>query len=111
MMLASEYTAELLGMKPYYLYRQKNMAGNLENVGYCEEGKECLYNILMMEEKHTVVGCGAGTSTKVVLPSRDGDLYHKRVERCDNGKSIPEYLDHIDKYIERKKSLFALFED
>ena len=111
MMLASEYTAELLGMKPYYLYRQKNMAGNLENVGYCEEGKECLYNILMMEEKHTVVGCGAGTSTKVVLPSRDGDLYHKRVERCDNGKSIPDYLDHIDKFIERKKSLFALFKD
>ena len=87
------------------------MAGNLENVGYCEEGKECLYNILMMEEKHTVVGCGAGTSTKVVLPSRDGDLYHERVERCDNGKSIPDYLDHIDKFIERKKSLFALFKD
>ena len=111
MMLASEYTAELLEMKPYYLYRQKNMAGNLENVGYCEEGKECLYNILMMEEKHTVVGCGAGTSTKVVLPSRDGDLYHKRVERCDNGKSIPEYLDHIDKFIGRKETIFALFED
>ena len=54
---------------------------------------------------------GAGTSTKVVLPSRDGDLYHKRVERCDNGKSIPDYLDHIDKFIERKKSLFALFKD
>lgn len=110
MMLASEYTAELLDMKPYYLYRQKNMAGNLENVGYCEEGKECLYNILMMEEKHTVVGCGAGTSTKAVLPSRDGDPYHKRVERCDNGKSIPDYLDHIEKFIERKAALFALLD-
>lgn len=111
MMLASEYAAQLLGMQPYYLYRQKNMAGNLENVGYCTEGKECLYNILMMEEKHTVVGCGAGTSTKAVLPSGDGDLYHKRVERCDNGKSIPEYLDHIEKFIERKKGLFSLLEE
>ncbi|OON86293.1 hypothetical protein BXO88_08430 [Oribacterium sp. C9] len=108
MMKASAYTAEVLGLKPYYLYRQKNMAGNLENVGYCEEGKECLYNILMMEEKHTVVGCGAGTSTKAVLPSKDGDPTHKRVERCDNGKSIPDYLDNIEKFIERKRQLFSL---
>ncbi|WP_036606497.1 coproporphyrinogen dehydrogenase HemZ [Oribacterium sp. P6A1] len=108
MMMASAYTAGILNLKPYYLYRQKNMAGNLENVGYCEEGKECLYNILMMEEKHTVVGCGAGTSTKVVLPSKDGDPTHKRVERCDNGKSIPEYLDNIDRFIDRKKQLFSL---
>ena len=110
MMKASAYTAEVLGLKPYYLYRQKNMAGNLENVGYCEEGKECLYNILMMEEKHTVVGCGAGTSSKAVLPSKDGDPTHKRVERCDNGKSIPDYLDNIEKFIERKKQLFDLFD-
>ena len=109
MMMASSYTAEILGLKPYYLYRQKNMAGNLENVGYCTEGKECLYNILMMEEKHTVVGCGAGTSTKIVLPSKDGDPAHKRVERCDNGKSIPDYLDDIDKFVDRKKQLFELF--
>lgn len=109
MMMASSYTAEILDLKPYYLYRQKNMAGNLENVGYCEEGKECLYNILMMEEKHSVVGCGAGTSTKIVLPSKDGDPMHKRVERCDNGKSIPDYLDTIDKFLERKKQLFELF--
>ena len=108
MMKASAYTAEVLDLKPYYLYRQKNMAGNLENVGYCEEGKECLYNILMMEEKHTVVGCGAGTSTKAVLPSKDGDPTHKRVERCDNGKSIQDYLDNIEKFIERKKQLFSL---
>ena len=108
MMMASAYTASVLGLKPYYLYRQKNMAGNLENVGYSEEGKECLYNILMMEEKHTVVGCGAGTSTKIVLPSKDGDPTHKRVERCDNGKSIKDYLDDVDKFIERKKQLFKL---
>jgi len=109
MMMASAYTADILDLKPYYLYRQKNMAGNLENVGYCEEGKECLYNILMMEEKHTVVGCGAGTSTKIVLSSKDGDPTHKRVERCDNGKSIPDYLDNIDKFLDRKIQLFSLF--
>ena len=44
-------TAEAMGMEPYYMYRQKNMAGNLENVGYAKPGKECLYNILIMEEK------------------------------------------------------------
>lgn len=107
MMLASEYTAEVLGMKPYYLYRQKNMAGNLENVGYCMEGKECLYNILMMEEKHTVLGCGAGCSSKFVLPSRDGDPSHKRVERCDNGKDIRSYVDDVEKFIDRKRALLS----
>ncbi|SFG54124.1 coproporphyrinogen III oxidase family protein [Oribacterium sp. WCC10] len=108
MMMASSYTADLLGLKPYYLYRQKNMAGNLENVGYCVEGKECLYNILMMEEKHTVIGCGAGCSSKVVLPSKDGDPTHKRVERCDNGKDIRSYIEDVDKFIQRKAVLFEL---
>ena len=109
MMMAAEYTAALLDLKPYYLYRQKNMAGNLENVGYCLEGKECLYNILMMEEKHSVIGCGAGTSTKLVLPDKDGISGQKRVERCDNGKSIGEYMDHFEKYKERKLRLFKMF--
>ena len=105
MMLASEYTAELLGQNPYYLYRQKNMAGNLENTGYSLPGKECLYNILMMEERHTVIGCGAGTSSKIVFPGATYDT--SRVERIDNGKSIPEYLDHFDKYFKRKVQMFS----
>lgn len=105
MMLASEYTAELLGQNPYYLYRQKNMAGNLENTGYSLPGKECLYNILMMEERHTVIGCGAGTSSKIVFPGATYDT--RRVERIDNGKSIPEYLDHFDKYFKRKVQMFS----
>jgi oxygen-independent coproporphyrinogen-3 oxidase len=83
------------------------MAGNLENVGYCMEGKECLYNILMMEEKHTVLGCGAGCSSKFVLPSRDGDPSHKRVERCDNGKDIRSYVDDVEKFIDRKRALLS----
>jgi oxygen-independent coproporphyrinogen-3 oxidase len=87
------------------------MAGNLENVGYCTEGKECLYNILMMEEKHTVIGCGAGCSSKFVLPSKDGDPTHKRVERCDNGKDIKSYIEDVDKFIKRKEELFSLIKE
>lgn len=105
MMLASAYTAELLGLEPYYLYRQKNMAGNLENTGYASDGKACLYNILMMEEKHTVIGCGAGTSTKAVLPDRGGDPDKKRVERADNGKDIGFYLEHVDELILKKNKI------
>ena len=93
--------AEDMGLKPYYLYRQKNMSGNFENVGYAAEGKEGIYNILIMEEKQTIVALGAGSITKVVLP--DG-----RIERCDNVKDVGLYIEKIDEMIERKKSLFAL---
>ena len=93
--------AENMEMKPYYLYRQKNMSGNFENVGYATNGKEGIYNILIMEEKQTIVALGAGSITKVVLP--DG-----RIERCDNVKDVGLYIEKIDEMIERKKSLFAL---
>lgn len=93
--------AEDMKLKPYYLYRQKNMSGNFENVGYAMEGKEGIYNILIMEEKQTIVALGAGSITKVVLP--DG-----RIERCDNVKDVALYIEKIDEMIERKKSLFAL---
>ena len=93
--------AEDMELKPYYLYRQKNMSGNFENVGYAKEGKEGIYNILIMEEKQTIVALGAGSITKVVLP--DG-----RIERCDNVKDVALYIEKIDEMIERKKSLFAL---
>ena len=93
--------AEDMELKPYYLYRQKNMSGNFENVGYAKEGREGIYNILIMEEKQTIVALGAGSITKVVLP--DG-----RIERCDNVKDVALYIEKIDEMIERKKSLFAL---
>ena len=93
--------AEDMDLKPYYLYRQKNVSGNFENVGYAKEGKEGIYNILIMEEKQTIVALGAGSITKVVLP--DG-----RIERCDNVKDVGLYIEKIDEMIERKKSLFAL---
>lgn len=101
--LAAE-AARDLGMKPYYLYRQKNMAGNLENVGYAQGDKACLYNILMMEEKHTVFGCGAGTTTKVVIPGQN------RVERQENMKNIQEYLPRFAEVLEKKRRFFREME-
>lgn len=92
--------AKAMNMKPYYLYRQKNMSGNFENVGYAREGKYGIYNILIMEEKQTIVALGAGSITKRVYP--DG-----RIERCDNVKDVELYMNRIQEMIERKKELFA----
>ncbi len=92
--------AKRLGMSPYYLYRQKNMSGNFENVGYAKPGKLGLYNILIMEEKQTIVACGAGSITKRVFT--DG-----RIERCDNVKDVALYIEKIEEMLERKKKLFA----
>ena len=91
--------AKAMNMQPYYLYRQKNMSGNFENVGYAEEGKFGIYNILIMEEKQTIVACGAGTISKRVYP--DG-----RIERCDNVKDVAGYIERIEEMIERKKELY-----
>jgi oxygen-independent coproporphyrinogen-3 oxidase len=92
--------AEKLGLVPYYLYRQKNMSGNFENVGYAREGKLGLYNILINEELQTIVALGAGSITKRVYG--DG-----RIERCENVKEVAQYIDRIDEMIERKRQLLA----
>ena len=84
------------GQYPYYLYRQKNMAGNFENVGYAKPGKEGLYNILIMEEVQSILALGAGASTKLVWSS-------DRIERVENVKDIRSYIDRIDEMIERKR--------
>ena len=89
--------AREMGMEPYYLYRQKNMAGNFENVGYSLPGKACIYNILIMEEMQTIAACGAGTTTKVVFPSEN------RRERCENVKEVEQYISRIDEMIRRKE--------
>ena len=94
----AEQGAKDMNMKPYYLYRQKNMSGNLENVGYATEGNYGIYNILIMEEKQTIVAIGAGTISKRVYP--DG-----RIERCDNVKDVNQYIERIDEMIERKRKL------
>ena len=98
MALTSDYCKQI-GLEPYYLYRQKNMAGNLENVGYALPGKAGIYNILIMEEKQTIAAIGAGATTKAVY--RDG-----RIERADNVKDVELYMSRIDEMIERKKRLF-----
>ena len=87
-----------LGLRPYYLYRQKNMAGNLENVGYAAPGKEGLYNILIMEEKQTILSLGAAGMTKFVT---DG-----RPVRTENVKDVEQYISRVDEMIERKRQAY-----
>ncbi len=91
--------ARSLGLYPYYLYRQKNMAGNFENVGYAREGCFGIYNIVIMEEVTDIAAAGAGTISKRVFD--DG-----RIERCDNVKDVALYIDRIDEMIDRKRKLF-----
>lgn len=79
---------------PYYIYRQKNTVGNLENTGYSLSGKECLYNIVMMEEFHSVFSAGAGAVTKLVSPDR------KNIERFFNHKYPYEYLERTEKALD-----------
>ena len=101
MIALSAECARQLGMEPYYLYRQKNMAGNFENVGYSLPGKACIYNILIMEEMQTIAACGAGTTTKVVFPSEN------RRERCENVKDVEQYIARIDEMLERKDKILV----
>ena len=91
-----------IGLSPYYLYRQKNMAGNLENTGYASPGKEGVYNILIMEEVHSIVACGAGATTKRVRHLPDGDL----ITRAENVKNVDLYMENVEEMIARKKALF-----
>jgi oxygen-independent coproporphyrinogen-3 oxidase len=98
MMKIAEAGATQLGMEPYYLYRQKNMAGNFENVGYAKPGKEGLYNILIMEEKQTIVALGAGSITKKVCA--DG-----RIERRENVKDVDMYCNQLAEMVERKREI------
>ncbi|MBO6128123.1 MAG: coproporphyrinogen dehydrogenase HemZ [Pseudobutyrivibrio sp.] len=90
-------TAGKLNLTPYYLYRQKNMAANLENIGYATKGKEGLYNILIMEEKQTIMALGAGCSCKFVAD------HGATVTRCENVKDVKLYIDRIDEMIDRKR--------
>ena len=99
-------TAEKLGLVPYYLYRQKNIAGNFENVGYAKVDKAGIYNILIMEEKQTIYAAGAGATTKIVLPEKIKTENGKETNliRVENVKNIEEYIARIDEMIERKSN-------
>ena len=94
-------TLRKLGYKPYYLYRQKYMSGSFENVGWSREGQDCLYNIYMMEELHTILSLGGGGMNKVNLP--DGSL-----QRFHNPKFPEQYIEQIDSVLAQKEELFAL---
>ncbi len=96
MAVCQEYTKSR-GYEPYYLYRQKNMAENLENIGYAKPGKEGLYNVLIMEEHHTILALGSGGSTKFNFAGTN------RLERVENVKSVKDYVERIDEMIQRKK--------
>lgn len=92
------------GYEPYYMYRQKNSAGHFgssgqENIGYARKGKECIYNILIMEEKQSILAAGAGASTKKMFGE-------DKVKRCENVKDVASYITRVDEMIERKKRLF-----
>ena len=95
--------AREMGLYPYYLYRQKNIAGNFENVGYAEVDKAGIYNILIMEEKQTIMAAGAGASTKFVFD------HGERIERVENVKDVNNYITRIDEMLERKRAGVAAF--
>lgn len=92
----AEKTLTGKGYIPYYLYRQSRMAGNLENVGWSKTGKECLYNVYVMDETHTILACGAGAVTKLKSPQKD------YLERIFNFKYPYEYTDRFSQIIDRK---------
>ena len=104
--LAADY-ASSMEMQPYYMYRQKNMAGNYENVGYSKAGKECIYNVLIMEEKQTIIAMGAGASSKIVFHNQSDDDHSVRIERVENVKDVTNYIERIDEMIDRKRKFFA----
>ncbi|NEZ45645.1 coproporphyrinogen III oxidase [Clostridium niameyense] len=88
-----------LNMKPYYMYRQKNMLGNMENIGYAKEGKIGLYNIQMIEERQTIIALGADAVSKIIF------LEENRIERCPNVKDVIEYTKRVEEMVERKVTL------
>lgn len=94
--LVKSYTQKL-NMHPYYMYRQKQILGNFENVGYSTIGKECIYNMLIMEEKQTIIAVGAGGISKMFYPKED------RIERVPNVKNLSDYITRTEDMILRKK--------
>lgn len=91
--------AENMELLPYYLYRQKQMLGNFENIGYSIKGKECIYNMLIMEEKETIIAVGAGGVSKIFYPDEN------RFERVPNVKNLGEYLTRTEEMADRKRKL------
>lgn len=98
MMELASAELERYGYVPYYMYRQKQMIGNLENIGYAKPGKNCLYNIRIMEERHSIVALGAGSVSKLFFAAEN------RLERFSNSKGLEDYIGRIDELIEKKNN-------
>ncbi len=92
--------ANEMEIHPYYMYRQKYMVGNLENVGYSKKGHECIYNMQIMEEKQSIIALGAGAISKIAFPKEN------RLERVPNVKNLDEYIKRVDEMVERKRKYF-----
>lgn len=101
MVRMGEETAQALGLEPYYLYRQKYMAGQQQNVGYARPGKACLYNIDIMEETTSILAMGAGAISKRVFPDRE-----LRIERAPNVTNVSVYIERVEEMMQRKRELF-----
>lgn len=100
MNMATDWT-KAHGYQPYYLYRQKNILGNLENIGYSQHGQESLYNILIMEEQQTIIGLGCGAASKLVDPQT------KKIIRFANPKDPKTYNDKYEYYTNEKIKLLS----
>lgn len=99
--LVAYYTSGM-GMHPYYLYRQKHMTGNLENIGYAKPEKDCLYNIQIMEERQTIIGIGPAASTKAVDHQANW-----RLKSCYNAKDVSSYIANLDIYLQERNTLLT----
>ncbi len=99
MVAISQKMMDEAGYEPYYLYRQKYMVGNFENIGYAKPGTECLYNIKTMDERQTMIALGAGGISKRFYPDEN------RIERAANVSNYEIYIERIDEMIERKNQL------
>jgi len=91
------------GYGPYYLYRQSKTVGNLENTGFSRPGYECAYNVFIMDETHTILGCGASAVTKLRRPS--GQF----IERIFNYKYPFEYVSRFDEILRRKERILEFY--
>lgn len=105
MLEQSRKRLEAAGILPYYMYRQSKTVGNLENVGYAKPGYECLYNVFIMDETHTILGCGASAVTKLRQPGKN------YIERIFNYKYPYEYNTRFGEVLNRKSRVKGFYEE
>lgn len=107
MLQAGSQSLRSAGLVPYYLYRQKDVAGGLENTGYARPGSGCLYNVGMMSDRRSVVGLGSGAISKRVFGTREKGQSGLRLDRLPNPRDIAVYIDRVDALAEGKIAFFT----